>query len=65
MTSPAHTVHHPALWLRAIVSSRRASRSASASPRTTRDTARIGRRPFDDAVVARCVAAGVLQTRWA
>jgi hypothetical protein len=64
MNSSAHTAHHPALWLRAIVSSRRASRSESPA-RTTRDTARIGRRPFDDAVVARCVAAGVLQTRWA
>jgi hypothetical protein len=67
MNSAANIAHHPALWLRALLSSRRISRSASTAPATaTHEPARIRRRPDDgDALVMRAVGAGVLQTRWA
>jgi len=64
MNSAAHIADYPALWLRALLSSRRVSRSASTTP-ATREPAGIRRGPVDgDALVTRSVGAGVLQTRW-
>jgi hypothetical protein len=66
MNSASNIAQHPALRLRALVSSRRIVRSSSPSPAsTTREPARIRRRPIDsDALVTRSVGAGLLQTGW-
>jgi hypothetical protein len=63
MNSVAHAPQHLGLWLRAALSKRLSSRSASLV-NTTSEPTRIRRSPIDDVIIMRSVGAGALRTRW-
>jgi hypothetical protein len=64
MNSVTHAPRHLGLWLRATLSKRPVTRSASLA-HATREPTRIRRSAIDeDMIIVRSVAAGALRTRW-